>query len=568
MVPAIYDQRRINECPIPVVTFAGNAVALHDQQETAQQVNVETPIASDLNHTINSNDQHMSMAHEDMDEQNVEVLAQELDDVEVETGRVNLNDDNHVIDEEVVVQDQVVDMPVLDLGHVETDDVVLKVEVVIVSPNHDEIDNILLQDERFEEVSASELANQSSENGDENKASESSSESNGDWDEHVDEIVFGVCSADILNRTNQPIENVDHANVMIKLADESIGPKVTRFGKNQDDESAENLILSNASTQNFVEENHPVGESNKSTEDEAQINQADQADIESGDDRPEILYPNNEPIETNDEANPPDKSTGESNARVEIFVEANQASKADEMLIPSNQPISIVDEKSNESVQLAGESTEPIVTVVEKNQANESAQNLNPPNDSPQNVVGANHPDGESSKSTGDDVQTNQAGQVAVEPDGDRAEILHPNNEPIETNDEKNQPGKSIGESNMRNEILVEANQSDEAIEILNPPDQRTENDVEANPTSESLGETNNSPTGIVDANQASGSDEVNVIHLYDSDDEELIMSYKGKSFPNPTQFGPVPVTFVKRENDRISADKPYEENKVFDREQ
>lgn len=235
MVPAIYDQRRINECPIPVVTFAGNAVALHDQQETAQQVNVETPIASDLNHTINSNDQHMSMAHEDMDEQNVEVLARELDHVEVETDRVNLNDDNHVIDEEVVVQDQVVDMPVLDLGHVETDDVVLKVEVVIVSPNHDEIDNILLQDERFEEVSASELANQSSENGDENKASESSSESNGDWDEHVDETVFGVCSADILNRTNHPIENVDHANVMIELADESIGPKVTRFGKNQDD---------------------------------------------------------------------------------------------------------------------------------------------------------------------------------------------------------------------------------------------------------------------------------------------------------------------------------------------
>lgn len=571
-MPAIYDQRRVNECPIPVVSFAGNVVALHDQQEEAHQVNLETPHASDLNHTINSNDQHMSMAHEDVDEQYVEVLAQELDDMEVETDRVVLNDHNHAIDEEEVVQDQVVAMPDLELGHVEADDVVLKIEVVIVSPNHDEIDDILLQDERFE---ASELANQSSENDDENKASESSSESNGNWDDNVDEaiqtsesnsqneIVVGVwaSSADILNGTNQPIGNVDHANVMVELADESIGPKVTRFEKNQADKSAENLILSNASTQNVVEENHSGCESNKSTEDEVQMNQADQAGIESDDDRPEIMSPNNEPVETNDEENPPDKSAGESNERVEIFVEANQAGKVDGMLIPSNQPISIVDQ-TNESVQLAGESTEPIVTDVEKNQANETMQNLNPPNKSPQNVFGANHSYGESSQPTGDVVQTNQADQVAVESDGDRAEILHPNNEPIETNDEQNQPAKSTGELNMPNEILVEANQVDEVIEILNPADQRTEDDVDANPTSESSGETNN------DANQASGSDEVNVVHLYDSEDEELIMSYKGKSFPNPTQFGPVPVTFVKRENDRISEDKPYEENKVCDREQ
>lgn len=49
---------------------------------------------------------------------------------------------------------------------------------------------------------------------------------------------------------------------------------------------------------------------------------------------------------------------------------------------------------------------------------------------------------------------------------------------------------------------------------------------------------------------------------IYDSDDEPIVLWYTGANFPTPYS-DPVPVNFVKCENDLISGDKPYEETEV-----
>lgn len=64
-----------------------------------------------------------------------------------------------------------------------------------------------------------------------------------------------------------------------------------------------------------------------------------------------------------------------------------------------------------------------------------------------------------------------------------------------------------------------------------------------------------------VGSGNASDADiEETVVTFYDSDDEPLQMSFKGTKFPTTVYSNPMPVTFMKRENDLISGDKPYEE--------
>lgn len=53
------------------------------------------------------------------------------------------------------------------------------------------------------------------------------------------------------------------------------------------------------------------------------------------------------------------------------------------------------------------------------------------------------------------------------------------------------------------------------------------------------------------------------VIVFTDSDDEEIQITFTGKTFPKPDQSGAVPTSFIKRENDRISGDKSYEDTVV-----
>lgn len=55
-----------------------------------------------------------------------------------------------------------------------------------------------------------------------------------------------------------------------------------------------------------------------------------------------------------------------------------------------------------------------------------------------------------------------------------------------------------------------------------------------------------------------------NIDVFYDSDEDEIVMSYKGEKFPVPQQSHPVPNTFVKHENDRLCGDKPYEDVEVY----
>lgn len=54
-----------------------------------------------------------------------------------------------------------------------------------------------------------------------------------------------------------------------------------------------------------------------------------------------------------------------------------------------------------------------------------------------------------------------------------------------------------------------------------------------------------------------------NVINFYDSDGEAITMAFTGKKFPIPKQSAPIPKTFVKHEDDRISGDMLYEDDLV-----
>lgn len=54
-----------------------------------------------------------------------------------------------------------------------------------------------------------------------------------------------------------------------------------------------------------------------------------------------------------------------------------------------------------------------------------------------------------------------------------------------------------------------------------------------------------------------------NVINVYDSDGEAITMVFAGKKFPIPQQSAPIPKTFIKHEDDRISGDMLYEDNLV-----
>lgn len=62
-------------------------------------------------------------------------------------------------------------------------------------------------------------------------------------------------------------------------------------------------------------------------------------------------------------------------------------------------------------------------------------------------------------------------------------------------------------------------------------------------------------PTADSDANCSIG--------YYDSEDDVVVMSFSGTKFPAPIQSDPLTSTFVKRENDIISGDMPYEEVNV-----
>lgn len=70
---------------------------------------------------------------------------------------------------------------------------------------------------------------------------------------------------------------------------------------------------------------------------------------------------------------------------------------------------------------------------------------------------------------------------------------------------------------------------------------------------------TSHMPTQSTGAIGSDADIEETVITFYDSDDEPLQMSFMGTKFPT-VYPNPLPVTFVKRENDLISGDKPYEE--------
>lgn len=54
-----------------------------------------------------------------------------------------------------------------------------------------------------------------------------------------------------------------------------------------------------------------------------------------------------------------------------------------------------------------------------------------------------------------------------------------------------------------------------------------------------------------------------NVILFHDSDEEELYMSFSQAKFPIPIQSDPTPDDFVKRENDRLSGNKPFRDGLV-----
>lgn len=71
---------------------------------------------------------------------------------------------------------------------------------------------------------------------------------------------------------------------------------------------------------------------------------------------------------------------------------------------------------------------------------------------------------------------------------------------------------------------------------------------------------TSNMLTKSAGANTSDADIEETVVTFYDSDEEPLQMSFKGTKFPAAVYSDPMPVTFVKRENDLISGDKPYEE--------
>lgn len=67
-----------------------------------------------------------------------------------------------------------------------------------------------------------------------------------------------------------------------------------------------------------------------------------------------------------------------------------------------------------------------------------------------------------------------------------------------------------------------------------------------------------------IGASDSTGMDNVDhLVTFYDSDEEELTMSYIGRKFPIPHQSDTLPITFIKHENDRISGDRPYEDSEV-----
>lgn len=115
--------------------------------------------------------------------------------------------------------------------------------------------------------------------------------------------------------------------------------------------------------------------------------------------------------------------------------------------------------------------------------------------------------------------------------------------------------------SNSDNPLIATVAASATEVDSPTNCEQNADGNDESLPITANLSDNPLIATASASAFESEVTDDVDhVITFYDSDEEEFTMTYKGHSIPIPY---PVPITFIKRENDRISGDKAYEDEKV-----